>query len=59
MVKVTNGVPRSLILGPLLFLIHINDLSKIKDKDSEVVLFADDTSIIANNSIIRRDVKQH
>jgi|SRR5215469_8404867 len=50
MEKVTNGVPRGSILGPLLFLIHINNLSKIKDKEYKVVLFADDTSIIVSNS---------
>ena len=48
--KFTNGFPRGLILGPLLFLFHINDLPKIKDEDSKVVLFADDTSIRGNNA---------
>ena len=46
MEKVTNGVPRCLILCSLLLLINNNDLPKIKDNDAKVVLFADDSSII-------------
>jgi hypothetical protein len=34
-------------LGPLLFNIHINDFSLLIKKYSHIILFADDTSILA------------
>ena len=46
MEKITNGVPLGLILGLLLLLIYINNLFKITDNDSQVELYAVDTSII-------------
>jgi hypothetical protein len=44
--SINCGVSQDSILGPLFFLFYINDLPKIINKDNNMVLFADDTSIV-------------
>ena len=48
---VISGVPQGTVLGPILFLIYINDVEHVCCGDTKLQLFADDVKLYSNVSI--------
>lgn len=49
--NVISGVPQGSVLGPILFLIYVNDLSTVCCGNTVLQLFADDAKLYSNISI--------
>ena len=55
--KITCGIPQGSILGPLMFILYVNDLYLVSDK-VEFVLFADDTNIFIKGHHFKDTIMQ-
>ena len=48
--KIQCGVPQGSILGPLLFIIYVDDICRVSNK-ARIVFFADDTNIFFESDV--------
>ena len=61
--QVLSGVPQGTVLGPLLFLLHINEMPSVVDPNTQCRLFADDCLLyrvvdsIADQLQLQKDLK--
>ena len=52
------GVPQGSTLGPLLFILYVNDIGDMISDTSKIIMYADDTTIIVTDKSLRNAEKQ-
>ena len=55
---ISTGVPQGSILGPLLFLLYVNDIHRASDK-LNAILYADDTTLVGPLCSFKYDRKSN
>ena len=57
MTIITCGVPQGSLLGPLLFILYVNDITNAS-KLANLIMFADDTNLFfTNDNIVELEAK--
>ena len=51
MSKVIGGVPQGSVLGPMLFIIYVNDLENVLSNKATIKLFTDDLKLYSSFNI--------
>ena len=58
MLSITTGIPQCSILGPLLFIIYINDFAQAT-KMFNVLIYADDTNLSSSLNVSSDNIHDH